>query len=82
MKGANAKQHFAILFNQKDLIEAQLGFGLTWRNPDDKAMCRMYSRLKCDFAEPENWPECFEWLRQRQETLHRVFSPLVRNLNA
>lgn len=82
MKGANAKQHFAILFNQKDLIEAQLGFGLTWRNPDDKAMCRMYTRLKCDFTDSEQWPECFEWLRQRQETLHRVFSPLVRNLNA
>ena len=82
MNGVNAKQQFAILHSQKDLIEAQLGFGVTWRNLEDRAMCRIYTRLKSDFTDPERWQENFEWLRQRLETLHRAFSPLVKNLNA
>lgn len=80
LDGANAKGQFAELFAQKDEIESQLGFPLTWRNPEDKAMCRIYVREKTDVTNEDLWPNQFAWLRQRQEALHRVFAPLVRAL--
>jgi len=80
MDGPNAKQEFATLQNQKDSIEAALGFTLTWHNPEGKAMCRLYTRQNADFLNQELWPQHFEWLRQRLETMHKVFSPIVRAL--
>jgi hypothetical protein len=81
MDGSNAKQEFAALEKQKDTIEQALGFPLTWRNPEKKAMCRLYTRQNADFLNDQLWPQQFEWLRQRLETMHKVFSPIVRNLS-
>jgi hypothetical protein len=80
MDGPNAKQEFADLQKQKDSIEKALGFSLTWHNPEDKAACRLYTRQTADFLDEQLWPEQFEWLRQRLETMHKVFAPIVKNL--
>jgi hypothetical protein len=80
MDGPNAKQEFATLEKQKDTIEEALSFPLTWRNPENKAMCRLYTRQNADFLNEQLWPQQFEWLRQRLETMHKVFAPIVRNL--
>jgi hypothetical protein len=81
MAGPKAKQRFAELQSQKEAIEDALGFNLTWRNPEDKAMCRLYTRQKSDFSNEQNWPEQFEWLRQRLETLHKIFAPRIKILH-
>jgi hypothetical protein len=80
MDGPNAKQEFAALQTQKDAIERALGFGLTWHNPENKAMCRLYTRRDADFLNEAEWPQHFEWLRQRLETMHGVFGPIVRSM--
>ena len=49
MDGQNAKQEFAALEKQKDATEQALGFPLTWHNPENKAMCRLYTRQNADF---------------------------------
>jgi hypothetical protein len=61
-------------------LETALGFPLTWHNPENKAMCRLYARQDADFLSEALWPQHFEWLRQRLETMHKVFAPIVRNL--
>lgn len=81
MDGANAKQEFAALEKQKDAIERALGFPLKWHNSENTAACRIYTRQSADFFNDLLWPQQFEWLRQRLETMHRVFAPIVRNLN-
>jgi hypothetical protein len=78
--GPQAKQEFTALQKQKDSIEAALGFPLTWHNPENKGMCRLYTRKDADFLNESLWPQHFEWLRQRLETMHRVFAPIVRSL--
>lgn len=78
--GPDAKQEFAALHKQKDAIETALGFPLTWRNPENKAMCRLYTRQNADFLNPEFWPQQFDWLCQRLEIMHKVFAPIVKNL--
>jgi len=80
MDGPNAKREFAALERQKDSIENALGFPLVWRNPSNKASCRLYTRQNADFLTQQLWPQHFEWLRQRLETMQRVFAPIVRNL--
>ena len=80
MDGPNAKQEFAALEKQKESIEKALGFALTWHNPENKAACRLYTRQDADFLNEALWPEQFEWLRQRLETMHRVFAPIVKSL--
>ncbi len=82
LNGTNAKQEFASLEKQKDAIEKSLGFPLTWHNPENKAMCRLYIRQNADFLNEQLWPEQFEWLRQRLETMHKVFAPIVKNLKS
>ena len=80
LHGPNAKQEFATLEKQKENIEKSLGFTLTWHNPEDKAACRLYVRQDADFLNESLWPQQFEWLRQHLETMHQVFSPLVKKL--
>jgi len=78
LDGPEAKAEFAALERRKEEIEKALGFGLTWHNPEGKAMCRIYTRTDADFLNEALWPQHFEWLRQRLETMHRVFSPIVK----
>ena len=53
---------------------------LGWRNPENKAMCRLYTRQNADFLNESLWPQQFEWLRQRLEKMHTVFAPIVKKL--
>jgi hypothetical protein len=80
MVGPDAKQEFAALEKQKNTIEAALGFPLTWHNPENKHACGLYTRQDADFLNEQLWPQQFDWLRQRLETMHRVFAPMVKNL--
>lgn len=80
MNGPNAKLEFAALEKQRDSIERTLGFPLIWHNPENKAMCRLYTRQNADFLNEALWPQHFEWLCQRLEAMHKVFAPLVKNL--
>lgn len=80
LDGPTAKQDFAALEKQKDTIEKELGFPLTWRNPENKAMCRLSTRQNADFLNETLWPEQFAWLRQKLETMHKVFASRVKDL--
>ncbi len=80
LDGQTAKQDFAALEQQKDLIEKALGFALRWHNPEKKHMCRLSTRQKANFLDKNLWPAQFQWLQQRLETMHKVFAPIVKNL--
>lgn len=80
LDGPNAKQEFAALSLQRENIEKELGFPLTWHNPENKAMSKLYTRQNADFLNEALWQQQFEWLRQRLEIMHRVLGPIVKNL--
>jgi hypothetical protein len=77
---SDAKKYFAALESQKTQIEAQLGFPLTWKNPENKSACRLFTRQDADFTDRALWPQQFTWLKDRLECMHKVFAPLVRTL--
>lgn len=76
----NAKQYFSDLMARRDEIEQALGFPLTWHDPEGKNMCRIFTQKDTDFTDEALWPEQYEWLRERQEALRRVFAPIVKQL--
>lgn len=80
LNGTSAKQNFAELEERKQEIEKSLGFSLRWHNPEGKNMCRLAVRQDADFLNEALWPQQFEWLRQKVETMHKVFGPIVKTL--
>ena len=80
MDGPNAKPEFAALELQRESLERALGFPLTWHNPENKAMCRLFTRKDADFLNENLWPEQFAWLQDRLEIMHRVFAPVVKEI--
>jgi hypothetical protein len=80
LNGPSSKDDFQSLQVQKDGIEKALGFPLTWHNPEGKTMCRLYVRRDADIDEASVWPELFEWLRQKLETMQKVLGPIVKSV--
>lgn len=80
LDGPNAIREFALLEKQKESIETELGFPMTWFNPEKKATRRLYTRMSADYTNEALWPEQFEWLRQRLERMQKVFVPIVKSL--
>ena len=80
LDGPSAKQEFEILMGQKERLERDLGFTMTWYNREEQRSCRVFVRREADILDELQWPEHFEWLRSKLETMHRVFAPLMRKL--
>lgn len=80
MDAPSAKAEFSILETRKTEIESQLGFPLTWHNPEGKAICKLYTRQDADIMNENLWPQHFAWLKKNLEIMHRVFSPLMKEV--
>ena len=77
-----AKSYYAQLENEKTALEQELREPLTWHNPPQKRMCRIYVRTTADLNKRQLWPEQHEWLLTKLEALRRVFAPRVKQLDA
>jgi hypothetical protein len=79
--GTGSKARFAKLATVKEQIEAELGEKLTWHNPADKRMCRIYLRRLVDLNDKAKWPEYHAWLLAQVEAFQRVFAKRVKTLD-
>lgn len=80
--GARAKGYFHLLKQSRDEIEAALGFALDWQGLPEKSDARIcITRDATDPTDRVRWPEQHEWLVGNLTAFHRVFRPLVRNLD-
>jgi hypothetical protein len=80
MTDAHAKTYFATLEVEKETIGAAIGDALTWHNPENARVCRIYLRKSVNLRDQKAWPEQHRWLLERLEDLHRVFASRVRVL--
>jgi hypothetical protein len=64
----------------RDEIENALGRKLSWHNPENKRSCRLYTRKVVNLDDQTRWPEYLEWLANELNDFHRVFGPIVRNV--
>lgn len=83
LSGDLAKAHFALLRQQREEIERELGFSLEWEELPEGRDCRISSYLNDVDPEGEHdWPRQHEWLARRLNAMHRVFAPRVQILDA
>ena len=80
LNGATAKAFYELLFAEKDKIESEIGYSLSWYNPPDTKSCLAYTRRIVDLKAEHDWPNQHQWLWERLEEFHRVFSSRVKQL--
>ena len=78
----HSKGYYAILEAERDQIESELGEELTWYNPENAVVCRIYLRRNADLEDEQQRGEQYAWLLEKLERLYRVFSPRVKALRA
>lgn len=79
----DAKAFFYLLRNDKDVIEAELGYALDWQALPDRKGCRIARfREDTDPIHEANWPNQQAWLAETLEQFDRVFRPRIRVLDA
>ncbi len=70
---------FSVLETNQDEIERDIGESLTWYNPEDRQICRVYARKSADITDRSRWAEWHAWLRENVEIFHRVLSPRIKS---
>lgn len=78
--GPLAKRHFAALEKRRTELERACGVPLTWHNPADKKSARIYTEQTTDFLNEDLWSQQQLWLKEKLELFHKVFSPILQNL--
>lgn len=76
----DSEKYYPLLYAEKDQIEDELGYGVTWYNVPNKISKRIYTRRSIDLTDEGDWENQSAWLIDRLEEFHRVFAPRVRNL--
>jgi hypothetical protein len=83
ISGANAKAYFGLLKRQKEAIEQELGYPLEW----EELPAGLDSRISVSLDESnlknnDDWKRQHEWLAEKLNNMHRVFSRRVKELSA
>jgi len=80
IRGMDAKKWFNQLYENKDEIENELGFQLNWQELPEKQDSRIRYFTDGDIRDKESWNKCFDWMKGKSETIHKVFSPRIKQL--
>ena len=76
-----AKSAFEELLKSEDEIRAQLGGEVKFDKMEGRATCKIFESSSGDPANHEQWPQIFQWLKERGEAFAKVLNPLVKGLN-
>lgn len=74
-----SKKAFALLQEQRDAIEAELGV-LEWKELPHKRDCRVVQYRSGAIDDRTQWPELHAWLLERAESFYKTFSKRIRSL--
>lgn len=64
---------------EKETIEDECGASLEWQELEEKEASRI-AQYTWDITDEEKWEEIFQWLKDRAETFHEVFSPRIKQI--
>jgi hypothetical protein len=80
LNDVNSKSYFVQLEAHRPAIENDLQAQLTWNNPPNARMCRIFLRRQADITDSSKWPEYHLWLKDHLEAFNRVFGSRVKAL--
>ena len=76
---SNNKDLYDTLFEQKELIEQEVGFDLDWQRLDTKKASRIVHRIPgLDFDNHENYPQLMDEIIEKVKTLRDVFKKYIK----
>ena len=76
----NSKNYFKQLEAEKEQIEKEVGEPLTWHNPPERRVCRIYVRKPTNLQDRGKWPEQQAWLLDKLELFRNVFAERAKTL--
>ena len=83
MDGENAKDHYQLLFKQKEAIEKEIGKKLEWQElPDKKTKKVSLWRNDCAVQNEQQWGDFHSWLHEYLEKFYDVFYGRTQKLDA
>ena len=74
---ANYQEVFTLLQEDKEEIEQEAGEKLDWHKNRYQIYIRKYS---CDIRDRESWPEQHDWLYEKLQLFHKVFTPRIEKI--
>ena len=77
----HTKHGFFKLKEQKDVIEKELNTNLEWEEKLNKKSSIIAQYKAGNFQNKDEWPELFEWLKQRAEAFHKTFQARIKDLD-
>ena len=83
--GRNGKPHFYLLEQDKVAIEEEIGAKLEWDVKQDRKQNYINLSPEEEDTDPEDrqdWDRQHQWLCEKLEIFHKVFSPRVKELDA
>jgi queuosine biosynthesis protein QueC len=81
MTGPYSKAFYGLLEKDRVAIDAAFGELLTWYNPTDQNVCRIYVRRDADIRDRTLWPDQHRWLKAKLERLRAVFKDRAVSLD-
>jgi len=82
ISGEQAKKAFGDLLKDKEEIEHELGEKLDWQELPKARDCRIaLYKIGANIEKREEWNDYFEWLGEKAEKFHKVFSKRVKRLS-
>jgi hypothetical protein len=69
----DSKNLYRKLFDNRGVIEQELGESLQWNELPGKKASRIKLIRDADVTNPENWDEYFTWLKEKAEDIQQIF---------
>ncbi|MBT4400577.1 MAG: DUF4268 domain-containing protein [Bacteroidetes bacterium] len=73
-----SKSKFVVIESQREVIEKELGYELTWLNPEEMKSARAFTRKTVDLNDEADWMNQHAWLLENLVKLQKVFKPFTR----
>jgi hypothetical protein len=80
LSGTRAKQSFALLKADEEIIEKEIGQELDWQLLEGKEACRIALYTEASISNEIERQKAKEWLFSMAERFHKVFGPRVKAL--
>jgi hypothetical protein len=80
--GAHAKAYFGLLLRWKEAVQTELGYSLEWDALPAGQDSRIFIGLSANPRNTDDWKRQHEWLADKLNDMHRVFSNRVKELSA
>ncbi|MCQ2737476.1 MAG: DUF4268 domain-containing protein [archaeon] len=76
----NSNEIFDKLFQEKELIESEMGFELEWDKAEDKQTSKISTTLYIDLKDKDKWDEAIKWHFEMAEKIYSVFSHRIKEI--